>query len=70
MSILVFYQSVEEIAGAVHQQPAKAVALSLVYPADDLSLSNECRTLRRQLLAQVALLVGGRAAQGYREEIR
>ncbi len=58
---------VAEIAGAVYQQPAKAVALSLVYPADDFALNNELRTLRRQLPAPVALLVGGRAAQGYRE---
>ncbi|NOT57401.1 MAG: MerR family transcriptional regulator [Deltaproteobacteria bacterium] len=58
---------VAEIAGAVHQQPARAVALSLVYPADDLALNNELRTLRRQLPAPVALLVGGRAAPGYRE---
>jgi len=56
---------VEEIAGALHQQPAKAVALSLVYPADDLSLMNELRRLRRQLPEQVALLVGGRAAPSY-----
>ena len=70
MSVFVFYQSVEEIVEAVHQQPAKAVALSLVYPADDLSLRNELRTLRQQLPIQVALLVGGRAAQGYREEIQ
>jgi DNA-binding transcriptional MerR regulator/methylmalonyl-CoA mutase cobalamin-binding subunit len=58
---------VEEIVGAMHQQQAKAVALSIVYPADDLSLGNELRNLRRLMPTDLAILVGGRAAGGYRE---
>ena len=55
----------EEIAGAALQNKARAVALSLVYPEDDPNLSAELRRLRRLLPAEVALLVGGRAAHSF-----
>lgn len=54
-----------EIAAAVRQKPARAVALSLVYPADDPQLEPELRRLRAMLPSEVALLVGGRAAGRY-----
>jgi len=57
----------EEIAGAAHETQAKAVALSIVYPADDPHLASELKKLRRLLLEEVVLLVGGRAADGYSE---
>jgi len=57
--------SASEIASAALQKPARAVALSIVYPADDPQLESELRQLRSLLPANVALLVGGRAAAGY-----
>jgi len=62
-----------EIAGAALQSGARAVALSIVYPADDPLLPEELRRLRELLPGAVAVLVGGRAASAYRpvlEEIR
>jgi DNA-binding transcriptional MerR regulator/methylmalonyl-CoA mutase cobalamin-binding subunit len=55
-----------EIAGAARQQPARAVALSLVYPEDDARLPGELTALRASLPEETALLVGGRAASAYR----
>lgn len=54
-----------EIAGAARQCQARAVALSVVYPADCGRLPEELRQLRRTLPTEVAVLVGGRAAGGY-----
>lgn len=56
----------EEIVAAVRQNNARAVALSIVYPADDPRLEPELQKLRRLLPGEVALLIGGRAAFGYR----
>lgn len=55
----------EEIAGAAEQNAAKAVALSIVYPADDPRLGYELEKLRRYLRDGVALFVGGRATESY-----
>jgi DNA-binding transcriptional MerR regulator/methylmalonyl-CoA mutase cobalamin-binding subunit len=55
----------EEIAAAVHQRHARAVALSLVYPPDDPYLRGELITLRRGLPKGVVVLVGGRAHEAY-----
>ena len=57
----------EEIAAAAQHQLAKAVALSLVYPADDLRVRQELSTLRRYLGHDVDLLVGGRGRAGYQD---
>lgn len=54
-----------ELAGAAVQARARALALSLVYPQDDPRLPAELETLRRQLPAEIALVVGGRAAPAY-----
>jgi MerR family transcriptional regulator, light-induced transcriptional regulator len=54
-----------EIAAAAHQSRARAVALSIVYPADDPHLRDELLTLRRGLADDMVLLVGGRAAEAY-----
>jgi cobalamin-dependent methionine synthase I len=55
----------DEIAGAVQQSNARAVALSLVFPADDPKLPAELVRLRRLLADEVPLLIGGRAAEAY-----
>ena len=58
-----------EIAGAALQNRARAVALSIIYPADDPNLERELHDLRRFLPASVAVLIGGRAAEHYRTAI-
>ncbi len=55
-----------EIAAAAAKTDARAVGLSIVYPPDDARLAHELRTLRRLLTEETTLLVGGRAAVGYR----
>ncbi|HEY2573874.1 MAG TPA: MerR family transcriptional regulator [Verrucomicrobiaceae bacterium] len=60
----------EEIAACAAQRHARAVALSLVYPADDPEVPEELRRLRQLLPHDVALLIGGRAAYGYHQAIR
>lgn len=54
-----------EIAGGAHQNHARAIALSLVYPEDDPKLEGELTRLRELLPAPLPLLVGGRAAPAY-----
>ena len=56
-----------EIAGAVRQNRARAVALSLVYPEDDQRLDGELTRLRESLPPEVTLLVGGRATPAYHD---
>ena len=60
---------VVEIAGAVKQNGARALALSLVYPEDDQKLVAELEKLGEMLPSDVTLLVGGRAAPAYRETL-
>lgn len=55
----------EEIASAVLQSHSRAVALSIVHPADDPQLSVEIKRLRRLLPDHVPILVGGAAANAY-----
>jgi methanogenic corrinoid protein MtbC1 len=57
----------QEIAGAAALRQARAVALSIVYPADDPYLRQELHNLRRFLGKEVVVLVGGRAAAEYRD---
>lgn len=59
----------EEIAAAVRQKGAPAVALSLTYPPDDPILPDELRRLRRLLGKGVTLFVGGRSAGAYRDAL-
>ena len=54
-----------DIAGAAIQNRARAVALSIVYPEDDLGLHAELERLR-SLLPETPLIAGGRAMPGYR----
>ena len=62
-------ESVAEIAGAALQSGARAVALSLVYPADDPGLAGELTRLRELLPAETDLVAGGRAASAYRDTL-
>jgi DNA-binding transcriptional MerR regulator/methylmalonyl-CoA mutase cobalamin-binding subunit len=55
----------EEIAAAALQNGARAVALGITYPPDDLLLVDELKKLRRLLGTGVAVIVGGRASAGY-----
>jgi methylmalonyl-CoA mutase cobalamin-binding subunit len=51
------------IAEAAGLTGARAVALSLIYPADDFGLEAELRSLRSLLPAGVTLIIGGQAAR-------
>ncbi len=54
-----------DIAETVAATGARAVALSLVYPAGDPNVADELRELRRSLPSETELLLGGRCAQSY-----
>jgi methanogenic corrinoid protein MtbC1 len=54
-----------EIVLAVERTRARAVALSLVFPAADPRVRDQLRALRRELAAEVPIFVGGRAASSY-----
>ncbi|RYD34595.1 MAG: MerR family transcriptional regulator [Verrucomicrobiaceae bacterium] len=55
----------EEIAAAAIKTQAKAVALSIVYPADDPNLPRELEKLGNLLPLGVPVLIGGRSASSY-----
>jgi MerR family transcriptional regulator, light-induced transcriptional regulator len=55
----------EEIAQVASEVGARAVALSLTYPADDPRLGAELEDLRRRLDGGIALIAGGQAAEPY-----
>ncbi len=54
-----------EIAGAVHQSGARALALSIVYPPDDPGMENEMSELRKYVGKDFPILAGGRAVSSY-----
>ena len=55
----------EEIGSVVSYLNAKVVAISLVYPSDDPSLSKELKKLKQILTSNISIIAGGRAADGY-----
>ena len=59
----------DEIAGAVQKSGARAIALSVVFPFDDSKLPTELNRLRRLLPEKVSILIGGRAAEAYKDAI-
>lgn len=59
----------EEIAGAVIKSGATALAMSLVYPADDPRIPTELSRLKKVLPHDTEIIVGGRAAEAYRPAI-
>lgn len=60
----------EEVAGAFRQNKADALAISIVYPADDPALAAQLRILRDMLPDDAPILAGGRAAPAYADELR
>ena len=54
-----------EIAVVADHTQARAVALSLVHPADDPAVPGALRELRAALPASTAIVAGGAAAEGY-----
>ena len=58
-----------EIAAAARQVEAVALVLSIIHPPDDPRLAGELRAIRRHL-PDIALFVGGRAADRYRPTLR
>jgi methylmalonyl-CoA mutase cobalamin-binding subunit len=59
----------DEIAALALLRGARVVALSLVYPSDDPLIGSELTKLRRLLGEEILLLVGGRAAKSYQNQI-
>jgi len=57
----------DEIAACVKQSGARAVSLSLTYPADDPRIPTELTRLRSQLDRSIAVFVGGAAMDGHRD---
>jgi len=55
----------EEIGAVVSHLNAKVVALSIVYPNDDLHLKHELKKFKYLLPDGVSIIIGGRAASGY-----
>jgi DNA-binding transcriptional MerR regulator/methylmalonyl-CoA mutase cobalamin-binding subunit len=56
---------VEDIISAVEDRKASALALSIVYPADDPQLPDQLRKIRQMAPDHIHLLVGGRSAIAY-----
>jgi len=59
-----------EIAGAAIQHQARAVALSIIFPADDAKLPDELAQLKNHLPGNTRLIVGGQAAASYQATLR
>ncbi len=59
-----------EIAAAAAQTGARAVALSIVFPLDDLDLPIELKELRKKLDPAIQILIGGRGARHYKSAIK
>jgi DNA-binding transcriptional MerR regulator/methylmalonyl-CoA mutase cobalamin-binding subunit len=59
----------DEIAACAMQSGARAVSLSLTYPADDPRIPTELTRLRSQLESNIPVFVGGSAASHHHELI-
>jgi DNA-binding transcriptional MerR regulator/methylmalonyl-CoA mutase cobalamin-binding subunit len=59
--------SAEQIARAVRERGARAVALGITYPPDDPQLAEEIRKLHGLLGQRIKLFAGGAATSGYVE---
>jgi methanogenic corrinoid protein MtbC1 len=59
----------DEIAAAVRQNGARAVALSIVYPTDDPHVRTELQRLGQLVGRDAVILVGGRGASSYRSAL-
>ena len=61
---------VEEIAGAIHQNNAKLLLLSLTYPPDDAQLKIQLSKLPDYIPEETKVIVGGRSAASYDKVIQ
>lgn len=59
----------EDVARAARQSRARAVALSIIHPADDPHVGQEIVKLGRLLESDMTLFIGGRGSAGYRDII-
>lgn len=59
-----------EIAGAAVRNRARAVGLSIVFPADDPAVPEELLLLRKALPPSIAILAGGRSAPAYQTALK
>ena len=59
----------EEIAGAVKQNNAQALALSIVYPENDPALLHELQNIRELIDSKIVIFAGGKASHSYLEKI-
>ena len=59
-----------EISSAIIKNNAKALALSIVHPKDDVFLNDEIRNLRKNLDDTYPIIIGGRASNNYIDAIR
>jgi len=60
----------DEIASAVSEKKARAVLLSIVYPADDPYLKLDLQKLGDLLPQKVKVIVGGRLSKNYENELK
>jgi MerR family transcriptional regulator, light-induced transcriptional regulator len=60
----------EEIASAAIHNKARAVALSIVHPADDPTIGEQLTRLRRLLPANMSILIGGRSSSAYASDVK
>ncbi len=60
---------IEEIAACATTRRARAVALSVVYPERCPITEDKLRRMRQLLPEPMALIIGGRAAKGYQEQM-
>jgi len=58
-----------EITSAIIKNDAKALALSIVHPNDDIFLNDELRNLRKNLDEKYPIIIGGRASESYIDAI-
>lgn len=59
----------EEITHCARSRGARAVAISVVYPDHCPQVLQQLRELRKLLPESIAMLVGGRTAAGYRDQL-
>lgn len=59
----------EEISAVARARSAKAIAISLVYPAGDAEVRVELLRLRSLMPQAMVLILGGRAAESYRKSL-
>lgn len=60
----------EDIVHTVRQVKADALALSIIYPTDDVRVEQDLRSLRRLLPPGVAVVAGGSGATSYADALR